>query len=803
MYPLFIAFCSLLLNVACASSWPRVQSAIPKDPVQEERIKRLLHSMTLEEKVAQMIQAEIKSVSPDDLTQYPLGAVLNGGGSFPQNNKRASIQDWVNLADQYYFASLNAGKKIPVIWGTDAVHGHNNVFGATIFPHNIGLGAAHNPELIQKVATATALEVMATGLDWIFAPTVAVVRDDRWGRAYEGYAEDPERVKSYASRMIQGIQGDRLKGEALIATAKHFIGDGGTKDGVDQGDHISNESELIRLHAPGYFAAIESGAQTVMASFNSWNGEKIHGHYYLLTEVLKNQIGFDGFVIGDWNGHGQVKGCRNDSCPQAINAGVDMIMVPEDWKAFYHNTIEQVRRGEIPETRVDDAVARILRVKMRYGLFERGAPSTRKFAGNEKVVGSQAHRDLAKQAVRESLVLLKNKQAILPLDPSKNYLVLGSGANNIPKQAGGWSLTWQGTGNTNADFPGASSILDGIQSKVHSSHGKILTSISNKEIEAAIVVFGEEPYAEGQGDLKNLYYGERFKEDLQLLKDLKLKGIKTISIFITGRPLWVNPELNASDAFVAAWLPGSEGSAIADLLFRAKPGERSYDFTGRLSFSWPLSADQTSVNRHDQNNNRKPLFPYGYGLSLHQVDTLGDNLSEDPFPHGNPEPPKRVLDVFKGRPMTPFGVYVQSLDYSRIELLNGLGQNEVLKSMAVDHQVQEDARLVSFNGKEGAQFIFDASSPLNLRALGLKEMDLCFNVYLRDRSADSIYLLVGDLKMDISERLKNLPDRQWTKITIKKSELEVRGLDFSNLKLAFGLQTDGTWELGFSQIRFE
>ena len=614
-----------------AFTWPAVNSMVTEDV--DAAVAIILAEMTLSEKVGQMVQAEISQVSAAQVRDYNLGSVLNGGGTWP-NGKNSSLADWVNLADSYYEASTDisdGGVGVPLIWGTDAVHGHNNVIGATIFPHNIGLGAANNSSLMRQIGEATALEVAATGIDWVFAPTLAVVRNDSWGRTYEGYSEDPEIVKAYAGEIVIGLQGDSsdLFGPGhVIATAKHFIGDGGTQNGVDQGNTVMTEAELHDIHGQGYFTALAAGAQTVMASYNSWNGSKLHGNQYLLTDVLKQQMGFDGFVIGDWNGHGQVPGCGDSECAQAIMAGVDMIMVPFAWQQFIANTLVQVQNGTIPQSRIDDAVTRILRVKLRAGFAEKVKPSERTHANNSALIGSAAHRTIARQAVRESLVLLKNSDNLLPLTPSANVLVAGSGANNIGQQSGGWTITWQGTGNSNSDFPGATSIYAGIQSAVNAAGGTSSLSangsFSGTAPDVAIVVFGESPYAEGVGDLNSLEYQPGSKSDLALLQSLRDHDIPVVSIFITGRPLWVNAELNASNAFVAAWLPGTEGAGIADVIFKTPAGATNYDFTGKLSFSWPNSANQLAINRNDIAYD--PLFAYGSGLTYQDTDTLGDNL---------------------------------------------------------------------------------------------------------------------------------------------------------------------------------
>ena len=617
--------------------WPRLQSPIPLDDVTEKKITLLLENMSLEEKVGQMLQPELRHVTPADVKEFHVGSILNGGGTFPGGDKYSSAADWVTVIDSYYQASMDdsdGNTAIPIIWGTDAVHGNNNVVGATLFPHNIGLGATRNPELVKKVAQATAVEVAATGIDWVFSPTVATVRNDLWGRAFEGYSEDPELVTIYAGMFVAGLQGESNTPELLdsahvVATAKHFIGDGGTDRGVDRGDNLASEQELFDIHGQGYISAIEAGVQSVMVSFNSWQGKAVHGNQYLLTQVLKQRMGFEGVVISDWNGHSFVEGCTTASCPQAINAGVDLLMAAEpDWKELYANTLEQARSGVIAKDRIDDAVRRILRVKFRAGLFAT-APAERPLAGRNELMGAQSHRDIARQAVRESLVLLKNKNNLLPLDRTLNVMVAGDAADNIGKQSGGWTLSWQGVGNTNKDFPGASSIFDGIKQRVNGAGGFAFLSVDGSyeaKPDVAIVVFGEKPYAEGLGDIKTLEYQAGDKRDLQLLKTLTAQGIPVVSIFISGRPLWVNPEINASDAFVAAWLPGSEGNGIAEVIFKSETGEVAHDFIGRLSFSWPMDVSQTELNRGDPNY--QPLFPYGFGLSYRDKDTLADDLPE-------------------------------------------------------------------------------------------------------------------------------------------------------------------------------
>jgi beta-glucosidase len=643
-------------------AWPLVKSPVAQDPRIEARITALLGQLTLEQKVAQMVQADIRYVTPEDVRKYRIGSILNGGGAFPGNNKHATVADWVSLADQFYDASMDTsqeGPAIPEFWGTDAIHGHNNVIGATLFPHNVGLGAMHDPDLIQRIGEVTAREVAVTGIDWTFAPTVAVVRDGRWGRAYEGYSDRPDIVREYAGRMVQGLQGTAgtptfLDTQHILATAKHYIGDGGTERGTDRGDNLSSEQDLLNIHGQGYITALEAGVQTVMVSYNSWQGPKLHGQHYLITEVLKNRMGFDGVVVSDWNGIDEVQSCTVNACAQAVNAGIDLFMVPQEWKAFIENTAAQVRAGDISEARIDDAVTRILRVKLREGLFEKGRPSSRPLANKVALLGAPEHRAVARQAVRESLVLLKNDGALLPLRRKSHVLVAGDGADSIEKQTGGWSVTWQGTENTNADFPGATSIFEGIRATVTAAGGTATLSADGSyrsRPDVAIVVFGENPYAEWHGDIRSLDFrgadgnpppdpvrpwpetplpgqwappvaaavsdkgaasadAAAENPNLQLVQRLRHSGIPVVAVFLTGRPRGITPELQASTAFVVAWLPGTEGGGIADVLFRNNKGAVNFDFTGRLSYVWPTGGAPEGVPA-----SAGPLFAYGYGLS--------------------------------------------------------------------------------------------------------------------------------------------------------------------------------------------
>lgn len=596
-------------------SWPAARYPVPVNPEWEARIVALLKRMTLEEKVGQLMQADLSAVTPADVRTYHLGSVLNGGNSGPYGNDFAPPADWLKLADEFYAASVDTSggrTGVPLIWGTDAVHGHSNIIGATLFPHNIGLGAMRDPDLIEKIGRATAMEIRATGQEWTFAPTITVPQDYRWGRAYEGYSSDTALVASYVGRMIIGLQGPAdigpmLQGPYVLASTKHFIADGGTDGGRDQGDASISEDTLRDVHGAPYVPAIEAGVATVMTSFSSWQGVKIAGHKGLVTDVLKTCMNFGGFVVTDWNAHGQIAGCTNASCPQAVNAGIDMYMAPDTWKDVYQSLLGQVKDGTVPMSRLDDAVARILRVKLRLGLFEAGKPSARPYSGRFDRLGAAEHRAIARTAVAKSLVLLKNDGGLLPLRAGGHILVAGDGADDIARAAGGWTLSWQGTGLNNSHFPGATSIWAGIRDNVTASGGTATHSPDGSfttRPDAAIVVFGETPYAEFQGDIPTLELKAELRKPLETMRRLKAQGIPVIALMITGRPLCVNAELNSATAFVAAWLPGSEGAGVADMLFRAKDGS-ARAFTGKLPTAWP----RTAVS------NGPVLFPFGYGLT--------------------------------------------------------------------------------------------------------------------------------------------------------------------------------------------
>ncbi|TKB47551.1 glycoside hydrolase family 3 protein [Thalassotalea mangrovi] len=792
--------------------WPELNLPVKKDPEIERKISEYLAKMTLEQKVAQMIQPEIRDITVADMRKYGFGSYLNGGGSFPNNDKHSTPDDWINLAEAMYQASMDDsedGIAIPTMWGTDAVHGHNNVIGATLFPHNIGLGAANNPELLEQIAAITATEVMVTGIDWVFAPTVAVVRDDRWGRTYEGYSEDPEIVREYSAAIVRGLQGaaekDFLGDSRVISTVKHFVGDGGTENGDDQGNNLASEQELYDIHAQGYVGGLSAGSQSVMASFNSWHGEKNHGNKYLLTDVLKDKMGFDGFVVGDWNGHGQIPGCTNDNCSQTINAGLDIFMVPTDaWKPLYENTIAQVKSGEIPMSRIDDAVSRILRVKLRAGLFEKPSPANRPVSGKLELIGAAEHRAVARQAVRESLVLLKNKGNVLPLNPTQKILMAGDGADNIGKQSGGWTITWQGTGNTNEDFPGGTSIYAGFEKAVKAAGGDIeLAADGNYKVkpDVAVVVFGEEPYAEGIGDIDNLEYQRGNKKDLALLKKLKAEGIPVVSVFISGRPMWVNAELNASDAFVAAWLPGSEGQGIADVLLTNEKGKVQHDFVGKLSFSWPKSANQATVNRNDEDY--APLLPYGFGLQYGDDNVLADDLDETVTKSADADQP---LVLFEHAAKAPWALTMMS--GTEVSLVNSsvveLGS---IKLQTMDKDVQEDARTITFAGNDKAMVALRGNFVEDLRRYSENQSAITLLVRKDQEFSDKVYLEMHcdeegcQTRVDITEKMAGFTIDEWQVLSVDLKCFTDQGLNIARTTLPFGISTSGSGIVSFADIK--
>ena len=598
----FIIFLSfLLINISCDN----IDSNNLSEAEISKKVSELIDSMTLDEKVGQMTQIDQRFLDTiTDLSTYSIGSLLSGGGSHPKVNEP---QAWLDMYNKYQEETLKNRLGIPLIYGIDAVHGHNNVYGATIFPQNIGLGATNNPELVYKISEATSLEVAATGIDWTFSPCLSSPEDYRWGRTYEGFSSDPALVEKLGKAAVEGYQNALTNsGKKIVACAKHFIGDGNTEFGtgmnglVDRGNTVLTTDELKEKLLPKYQAAIDANVQTIMASYNSWNGVKCHGSKELLTDILKVEMGFEGFVISDWQGIDEIPGNYKSDIITSINAGVDMVMVSgqgQPYKKFMRLLKENVEEGSISMERIDDAVSRILKVKLRNGLFTNPIVQN----DNLQVIGSDDHRNIARQAVRESVVVLKNENLIPISKESKSIVVAGRGADNLGMQCGGWTINWQGG---QGDITIGTTILDGIKESVSTEtkviHSKDGTDLGNVSGDLAIVVIGEDPYTEFFGDKDNL---DLLEEDIQTINNLKDKGYKVLVLLISGRPMNIADHLDNWDGFAAIWLPGTEGNGVSDILFG------DFQSTGKLSYPWPLNAeDGANAPENDL------LYNIGFGL---------------------------------------------------------------------------------------------------------------------------------------------------------------------------------------------
>ncbi len=809
--------------------WPAAAPAVATDPKLEQFVDQLLEHMSLEEKIGQLVQADIGSIKPEDLRTYKLGSILAGGNGAPADDVRTSAAHWLDLVDAFYRASVAdappAHAPIPILFGIDAVHGHSRVRGATVFPHNVGLGAAHDAGLIERIGQATAEEIAATGIDWTFAPTIAVVRDVRWGRSYESYSEDPVLVAGYARAMVAGLQG--ATGSAafmgpgrVLATIKHFVGDGGTIAGRDQFNNLADERTLREVHAAGYPAAIEAGALTVMASYSSWQGTKMHANHALLTDVLKQRWQFPGFVVGDWDAQEEIPGCTKFDCPDLLLAGVDMYMAPDSWRQVYANLLDEVHSGRIAQPAVDAAVRRILRVKAMAGLFEKPAPKDRPGAGQFDTLGSAAHRATAREAVRKSLVLLKNNGQLLPLDAHARILVAGAAADDIGIQCGGWTIDWQGDHNSNADFPGATSIFSGIKAAVEAAGGTATLSPDgsfSQRPAAAIVVYGETPYAEFEGDRETLEFSPHDRSHLKILRRLKAAGIPVVSVFISGRPLWVNRELNLSDAFVAAWLPGSEGAGIADLLFKPAAGSGRRDFTGRLAFSWPASAMPVVFTA--SGSVEGALFARGYGLSLTQPSQLR-RLSEDP------RIPLQLLTrdtlFHAGHVTAPWSIYLN--DATAGVRLTTASQSSPGAALTV--QLEAPVVRASWSGRSPGVFSIGGRAA-DLRALAREGAALvaryrvesrpqkpvrigmsCEAPYGTHAPANStappvVWALCGTSSgaaVDMTAQIAAATPGVWQTLSIPLACLTALGADLSHVAAPFEVTTSGQFAVSFTEI---
>ncbi|XP_004228467.1 uncharacterized protein [Solanum lycopersicum] len=622
----FMLFCVLAMVI-------EAENMKYKDPKQKlsVRIKDLLKRMTLEEKIGQMTQIERKVASAEVMSKYFIGSLLSGGGSVPKPN--ATAEDWVNMVNDFQKGSLSTRLGIPMIYGIDAVHGHNNVYKATIFPHNIGLGVTRDPELMKRIGAATALEVRATGIPYAFSPCIAVCRNPRWGRCYESFSEDINIVRSM-TEIIPGLQGDLpagmskgtpyVNGKTKVAgCAKHFVADGGTVNGLDENNTIVDSKGLFSIHMPAYYDSVIKGVATVMASYSSLNGDRMHANTHLLTGFLKKRLNFRGFVISDWEGINRITNPANSnytySVEASINAGIDMVMVPNNYTDFIGNLTMLVNKNIVPMSRIDDAVKRILRVKFVMGLFEdpMGDHSLAKH------LGSPEHREIAREAVRKSLVLLKNgktpQQPLLPL-PKKaaKILVAGTHAHNLGYQCGGWTILWQGVPHNNLTI--GTTVLDAVKKTVDPATQVVFNEVpdsnfvQSSKFDYAVVVVGENTYAEMYGDSSNLTIPDPGPSIIQNV----CGAMKCVVVIISGRPVVIEPYVEKMDAIVAAWLPGTEGQGIADVLFG------DYGFTGKLARTWFKRVDQLPMNVGDPHYD--PLFPFGFGLTTQAVNGNQKNM---------------------------------------------------------------------------------------------------------------------------------------------------------------------------------
>lgn len=590
----------------------------------EERVADLLGRMSLDDKVGQMTLVEKGSITPEELAAARVGAVLSGGGGAPRPNTPAA---WREMVGAYQDAAAGTDLAIPVLYGVDAVHGHNNLRGAVVFPHNVGLGATRDAALVEAIGRATAVETAATGIRWNYAPVLAVPQDIRWGRTYEAYGEDPALVAELGAALVRGLQGDDLAADtAVVATPKHWVGDGGTGWGtsiapgyqIDQGVTLADEATLREVHVAPYPAAFDAGAITVMASYSSWENGKVHGDRFLLTDVLRGELGFDGMVVSDWAAVDQVRpGDLYGSIVQSVDAGVDLVMVPSEYELFQTALRGAVEQGDLSRERLDQAVGRILEVKFRMGLFEQPLPSESLVAG----IGSEEHRALAREAAARSAVLLRTDGAALPVEvpAGERLLVAGPAADDIGIQSGGWTISWQGgTG----DVTAGSTILDGLTGAVA---GEVVYNRTGRfeggTGSVGVAVVGERPYAEGRGDDADLRLSDSDRDVVARLRD---SVERLVVVILSGRPLVLGDDLAAADAVVAAWLPGSEGAGVADVLVGSVP------FEGRLPFTWPVSVEALGASRASECDGA--LHPYGFGLATTGQPLPGASTCDDEDP---------------------------------------------------------------------------------------------------------------------------------------------------------------------------
>lgn len=777
------------------NNWPSFSSPLPTATNIESQVSDLLARMTLAEKVGQLMLVDAAYVTPKQVTQFNLGAVSYRGQSSAQVGQDNFVKRHLLRADQFWLASLDkqdGGIGIPILQGIDPAVGNNAILGTTVLPLHIGLGAAHDPELMFKVGKRLALETRILGADWLFSPSLAVAPAATIATAYDSYSQDPVLVAQYADKLVTAMQGelstsDFLGVSGVIATGKHFVGSGANQFAIELAHSVPTEAELIQIQAAGFISAIHSGVQTMMVSLDNWYGIAMHGSKEILTDVLVEKLGFDGIVIGAWNGHADVKGCSEYSCPQAINAGLDMLMATENWQTLYNNTLSQVENGDIPVQRLDQAVTRILRVKLRARLFSAELPSSRPFAGEFEILASPIYKSLATEAVRKSLVLLKNNNQILPLKPTSRVMVAGDVANNIVIQTAQSQWFSLAEGDFKNKFPIGQSVYSGIQHVVNGAGGSVhLNPLGDYQQtpDVAIVVFGSSTIRRLQVDNPNS--AAHLSSGLAILTKLKKQGIPTVAVFLSDRPEWVNSEINQADAFVAAWLPGTEGGGIADLLFTDSSGVNKYDFTGRLSFIWPQFPPSTI--QPFNTSAMQPFLPIGYGLSLSDNRALGP-LDEQIKGERNEYITRYV---YAGDPVVPW----------RMLLRDGKGEIQVnsthqasvagtLLAQAANYNTAEDTVILTWNGD--ATFAIEGS-PIDLSTQTTGDMTFQIDYRVLQANIQQASLLLGcgegcSVSMDISESLQSVEGKGWQTALVKLSCFASSGANMSTIQTPFSISS--------------
>ncbi|WP_308911544.1 glycoside hydrolase family 3 protein [Pseudokordiimonas caeni] len=794
--------------------WPAPVARPADSPAIERAVNAAVARMSTDAKLAQMLQVDMRHIVPDDLRQVPFGMIRAQAGSYPEGDRNAGIVDWLSLADDFYAAATDPagrGGRVPAFWCLEMAHGHTALKGGTIFPHNIGLGAAGEATLVRRVAMAVAAETGASGPDCVISPRLNVVEDDRSGRVYESFSEAPEIAARLGGAYVTGLQGkpgsgDFLRGPRVVSAPRTFLGDGLAGGGQERGNISLDEHGLIDRDGVSFASGVGSGAQMLLASPARWQGIPLHGFAPLLTGVLRQGLGFDGILLGDWDAIAEVPNCMADDCVTAINAGIDMLAAGENWRRLYANMRTAFAEGRLTEARVDEAVRRILTVKARAGLLAGAKPSARNGA-DPALVGAPAHRVLAREAARKSLVLLKNNRAVLPVRAGARVLVAGEGANNPRMQTGGWTRTWQGTDTSRADLPGVNTIWEGIRTAVEAAGGTATLSEDGNaagKFDVAILVYGEEPYAEFQGEIDTLDYSPGDDHILNLLARLRQRGIATVSVFLSGRPLWVNPEINASDAFVAAWLPGQEGAGIADVIVAGPNSRIRHDFRGKLTFSWPKRADQYRLNRFDADYD--PLFPVGYGLSYQErraVPQLDEGVGA-----ASGTGTRGVF--FAARPTYPYILDLIAADGTRTPFIGDwVASRDGSISARVTNREEEgdgDALGIVFSGQAPTTIALASATPVDLSRELAAGYAMAFEWRVDNIPFGKVEVGLGcgagcSGLVDISSFFLEAPTGEWQRTLVPLACFAEKGADLSRFTAPLMLTTSGDFALSLADVR--